>query len=203
MTPISLVLFDVNGVLYDYDRSARVAHLARVTGKEANSVDQAIWGSGLEDRGDAGTMSAGAYLRAFGRHLDYPLTAAEWADALLASLTPIPAMLSLAALVGRRAELGVLTNNNLLVRDRMDQLFPGLRPIFGGAICVSSQFRVRKPEPEVYRRSVACLGHAPERSLFIDDSVANVAGAKQAGLRGHHHTDEASLAVRLRELGLL
>ena len=148
-------------------------------------------------------LSAKAYPRAFGQRLHYPLTAEEWTHALLVAVTPIPAMLSLAALVGERAKLGVLTNNSLLVRERVDQLFPGLRPIFGTAICVSSQFRIRKPEPDVYRRSVAYLGHAAEQSLFVDDSAANVAGAEQAGLLGHHHTTEAALTARMRELGLL
>jgi putative hydrolase of the HAD superfamily len=112
-------------------------------------------------------------------------------------------MLALAARVGRRARLGVLTNNNLLVRDRMDVLFPELRPLFGPAICVSSEFAVRKPEPEVYRRTVARLGVAAEACLFVDDSAANVGGAERAGLLAHHHTDEAALAARLTSLGLL
>jgi HAD superfamily hydrolase (TIGR01509 family) len=203
MSPISLVLFDVNGVLYHYDKAARVAHLARLTGQQPAAVDRALWGSGFEDRGDAGEMDAGFYLRGFGACLGHPLTVDEWTDALLAALTPIPAMLALAERVGRRARLGILTNNNLLVRDRIDLLFPQLRPLFAGATCVSSEFGVRKPEPEVYRRCVARLGALPEQSLFIDDSAANVAGAEQAGLRGYRHTDEAALAARLAPLGLL
>jgi HAD superfamily hydrolase (TIGR01509 family) len=202
MSAVTLVLFDVNGVLYDYDRSVRVAHLAGATRKDPAAIDRAIWGSGFEDSGDAGAMDAAAYLRAFGRHLGHRLTADAWTDALRAGLTPIPPMLALAARLAARAKLAVLTNNNLLVRDRMDQLYPALRPIFGAAICVSSEFGIRKPEPEVYRRCLARLGVAADASLFIDDNAANVAGAEQAGLHGHHHTDEATLAARLAALGL-
>jgi len=36
----------------------------------------------------------------------------------------------------------------------------------------------------VYRRCLAEIGVAPEETLFIDDSVANVAGARAAGLVG-------------------
>jgi len=203
MSAISLVLFDVNGVLYGYDKPARVACLSRITGKAPAAIECAIWRSGFEDQGDAGAMSAEEYLHRFGQHLGHALAVNEWAEALLASLAPIPPMLLLASRIGARAKLGVLTNNNLLVRDWMDRLFPALRPIFGDTICVSSEFGIRKPEPDVYKRTVARLGAAAEQSLFIDDSAANVAGAEQAGLLGHCHTDETALVARLTTLGLL
>ena len=148
-------------------------------------------------------MSADSYLSAFSRHLGYPLTVHQWTEALAASVSPIPAALSLARRAGQRASLGVLANNNLLVRDRIDLLFPALRAIFGDSIYVSAQFGLRKPDPEIYRRALAWLGAAPGESLFIDDSAANVAGAMQAGLQGQHHTDAAGLEERLTELGLL
>ncbi len=148
-------------------------------------------------------MSAEGYLRAFSQHLGHRLRVDQWTDALAASLAPIPAALALARRVGQRAGLGVLTNNNLLVRDRMDRLFPELRAIFGDSICVSAQFGLRKPNPEVYRRAVAFLGAAPGESLFIDDSQANITGAAQAGLHVHLHTDATGLEARLTEFGLL
>jgi putative hydrolase of the HAD superfamily len=203
MTAISMVLFDLNGVLYRYDKAARVARLAGLTGQSPAAVDGALWGSGFEDLGDAGTMSSEEYLRGCGQRLAYPLSEAVWADALLAALAPIPDMLALAAQAGRRAKLGVLTNNNLLVAARMDRLFPDLRRIFGDAVCVSSQFQARKPESAAYQRCLARLGAAPEESLFIDDSAANVAGAERAGLLGHHHTDTAALVAKLTALRLL
>jgi hypothetical protein len=47
---ISLVLFDMDDVLSHYDRSARVNHLSALSGQAPETVHQAIWGSGLEDR---------------------------------------------------------------------------------------------------------------------------------------------------------
>ena len=111
-----------------------------------------------------------------------PLTLDAWIGALRAALTPLPEALGLAAAVGRRARIAVLTNNNLLVAREIDSIFPELRPIFGDNIFVSAQFRARKPDPEVYRRCLARLGAAPEAALFVDDSAKNVAGAEHAGL---------------------
>ena len=202
MSAVLLLVFDVNGVLYDYDKSKRLAHLAAIAGVDPAAVDRAVWGSGFEDRGDAGGMDAATYLREFGSHLGFPLTVEAWTDALRASLTPIAPMLALAARTAKRAKLAVLTNNNLLVRDRMDRLYPALRPIFGDRICVSSEFGIRKPETDVYRRCLARLGEPAAASLFIDDNAVNVAGAEQAGMLGHLHTSEAALVAKLAELGL-
>lgn len=200
--PIRLLLFDINGVLYDYDRPARIARLASITGRTPAAIDTAIWTSGFEDRGDAGDMDAAAYLAEFGARLGFPLTLAQWEQAAQASLAPVPDMLAIAERLRGSVALAALTNNNLLVRDRMDSLFPALRPIFGDRMFASSAFRLRKPDPAVYRHALAALGAAPEATLFIDDSRANVEGAVAAGLHGHHHTDAAAFAARLASFGL-
>jgi len=200
---ISTVLFDMNDALFRYDRSVRVARLARLCGKPASAVEAAIWGSGFEDAGDCGAMDADAYLAGFAERLDYPLAIDEWAEALRAAVTPIPETLALAALVGRRARIAVLTNNNLMVKRAVDAIFPQLRPIFGGDFFVSAEFRARKPEPEAYVGCLARLGAAPEATLFVDDSANNVAGAERAGLRGHLYRSREALNEALGAEGLL
>jgi glucose-1-phosphatase len=200
---ISTVLFDMNDVLCRYDREARIAHLARATGKSLAFVEGAVWGSGYEDLGDSGAVDAEGYLAGFVERLGGGLTLDAWSGALRAALTPMPKALELAAAVARRASVAVLTNNNLLVKREIDAIFPELRPIFGSNIFVSAEFRSRKPDPEVYRRCLARLGAAPEAALFVDDSSSNVAGAERAGLSGFLYADADALAERLRRAGLL
>jgi glucose-1-phosphatase len=200
---ISTVLFDMNDVLCRYDREARIAHLARASGKSPAFVEAAVWASGYEDLGDAGAMDAEGYLAGFAERLGGGLTLDVWTRALRAALTPLPKVLELAAAVGRRASVAVLTNNNLLVAREIDAIFPELRPIFGRNIFVSAEFRARKPDPEVYRRCLARLGAAPEAALFVDDSSRNVAGAENAGLSGYIYVGADALAERLSRAGLL
>ncbi len=200
---ISTVLFDMNDVLFRCHRGARIAHLARISGKPAAAVEAAIWGSGFEDSGDAGAMDADAYLAGFGERLGWPLTRDEWAEALRAAVTPIPETLALASLVRRRARVAVLTNNNLMVKRAVDAVFPELRPIFGEDFFVSAKFRARKPEPEAYLGCLARLGAAAAGALFIDDSASNAAGAEGAGLRVHLYRTPAELEGALKLEGLL
>ena len=45
---ISTVLFDMNDVLYSYDRSVRVTHIARIRREPTTAVAEAIWELGFE-----------------------------------------------------------------------------------------------------------------------------------------------------------
>ena len=182
---ISTILFDMNDVLYSYDRSVRMAHIARICGEPAAAVAEAIWASGFEDSGDNGVMDADAYLSGFGERLGRRLTQDEWTAALRAAVSPIAETLTLAASVRRQVRVAVLTNNNLLVKRTVDTVFPELRPIFGRDFFVSAEFHARKPEPEAYLRCLARVGAAADATLFVDDSAKNVAGAERAGLRAH------------------
>jgi len=43
---------------------------------------------------------------------------------------------------------------------------------------------IRKPDPEIYRRTADRLGVAPEACVFLDDSADNVRAATELGMRG-------------------
>ncbi len=193
----------MNEVLCRYDRDARVACLARVCAKAPSFVEAAIWGSGYEDLGDFGAMGAESYLSGFGARLGYALTLGQWIAALRGAVTPLPEALALAEKIARKARVAVLTNNNLLVAREIDAIFPELRLIFGDRIFVSAEFRARKPDPEAYLRCLARLGAAPDETLFVDDSAANVAGAERAGLVGHVYAGVDTLTAALRRERLL
>ena len=200
---VSLVLFDMDNVLCRYDRAVRVAHLSRLCGRSPGEVEAAIWGSGFEALGDAGAIGAEDYLRGFGARLGCALTLEEWLAARKAAMAPAREVLDLVRAVRARARVAVLTNNSTIVRDRIDDFLPELRPLFGEAVFASAGFRLAKPDPEIYRRCLAALGTAPAETLFVDDLAENVAGAERAGLRGHRYTEVQPLAAVLAQHGLL
>lgn len=199
---IALVLFDMNGVLCRYEKAKRIAVLSRLSGRTPEEIDAAIWGSGFEDLGDAGTLDAAAYLHGFGAAIGYPLTLAEWTEAQAAAMTPMVEMLDFARRVAAKTRVAVLTNNNTLIRNQISVLFPELPGIFGNAIHVSAEFGARKPEAACFLRCLAALGAAPAETLFVDDGAANVAGAEKAGLLAHHFHDQAALESLLTQLHL-
>jgi glucose-1-phosphatase len=201
--PIRLVLFDMEGVLSHYDRTARVEHLAATSGQTEDTVRYAIWGSGLEARADAGQISDDDYLSELGALLNYPINRTEWLAARHASITPNEPVLALASQVAERGEIAVLTNNCRLFTDHVDYLNPPVARLFGSRVYSSASFGAAKPAAQTYLGCVEQIGVPAAETLFIDDTEANVTGAINAGLRGHRFIDAAGLAEALRRHALL
>ncbi|MFM0323574.1 HAD family hydrolase [Caballeronia glebae] len=200
---ISLVLFDMEGVLTHYDRDVRVAHLAATTHSAPDTVRHAIWGSGLEARADAGIIDEKEYLATLGAMLDYPLSKDEWLASRRASSTPNERTLALAAQLRTSRAIAILTNNCHLVTDHLGYLNPAVDRLFGNAVYSSASFGATKPAAQTYLRCVDKIGARPEETLFIDDTDANVRGALDAGLIGYKFEDANALEVEFERLGLL
>ena len=203
VTEISLILFDLNGVLYLYDRAARIARLSLATKRSPDYVKAAIWDSGFEDNGDTGALDAAGYLRGFGACLGCDLSESDWVTAQQAAVTPVAATLALLSRIRPNVRCAVLTNNNLLVLKHFSILYPEVAGLVGDRACVSAEFGARKPDADVYRKCLVRLAAAPAETLFVDDSPANVAGARMAGLVGHDYAGAEALAVELDSGGLL
>jgi putative hydrolase of the HAD superfamily len=67
----------------------------------------------------------------------------------------------------------------------------------------SSHVQVCKPDPRIFSLAAAHYQTEPANCLLIDDHPANVQAARQAAWQAELFTDAASLAVSLRERGLL
>jgi glucose-1-phosphatase len=200
---LSLVLFDMEGVLTHYDRDARTAHLAASTGCAPDAVRHAIWGSGLEARADAGEIGDDDYLAALGAMLNRRIDRATWLEARRASITPNAQTLALAERVAKRCEIAILTNNCRLVTDHLDYLNPAVDALFGQAVYSSASFGATKPAAQAYLGCVGRIGAQPSRTLFIDDTAANAQGASDAGLIGYQYESAEALEKELERFGVL
>jgi putative hydrolase of the HAD superfamily len=200
---ISLALFDMDDVLVHYHRSARVAYLAALSNRSPEEVANAIWGSGLEAKADAGLVDNVAYLRETGDLLGCRVSIDEWLRSRRESMSPNLEVLALAAEVSKTCMIAVLTNNPQLVAENIAYLCPPVAEVFGKNVFASASFNAAKPAPETFLKCIGSLGVTPSESLFVDDLEANVAGARDVGLLGHVFTDAAALSEELRKHRLL
>jgi putative hydrolase of the HAD superfamily len=200
---ITLVLFDMEGVLSHYDRDVRAEHLAACVGCTPQAVRHAIWGSGLEARADAGEIGDDEYLRELGILLNHPISRDDWLAARHASITPNEDALALAAKVAERSRIAVLTNNCRLLTDNIGYLNPPVARLFGSHVYSSALYGAAKPAPQTYLRCVDQLGVPPAETLFVDDTDANVNGAIDAGLQGHRFVSVDALSHELQARGLI
>ena len=194
---INAVVFDMDGVLCRYRIERRLALLASWSGLSPDAIHAAIWRSGFEDEAERGVVSADEYLRGFGERMGYPLSAAQWVEARRAAIEPDLAVLSLARQLSTDHPVGMFTNNPLLLKRHIAEVFPAVPDIFGPRAIFSAELGRSKPDPEAFRRLAARLGLAPDEILYFDDDVTYVAGAREAGLSAHPVGEAADVRTGL------
>ncbi|GAJ94702.1 HAD family phosphatase [Agrobacterium sp. SHOUNA12C] len=69
-------------------------------------------------------------------------------------------------------------------------------------VTVSGDIGLIKPDVAIYERHVKSFGLDPASTIFIDDSLANVEGAKAAGWHAVHFTGAAKLRSDLAAYGI-
>jgi putative hydrolase of the HAD superfamily len=199
-TPPSLVLFDLDGVLVSYSHRIRCETLGAAIGRTHDAVFSALFDTGIEPQYDAGLIDDDAYLAALSDALDCTIALPQWLAARSASMQCEPATCERIAALAGRADVAVLTNNGPLVLDslpaRLTDVIPRER------IFCSHVLGVSKPAPICFLRVVETLGHAPNRTLFLDDNFANVQGARTAGLQSEQVHAPGEIAGILRDYGL-
>jgi glucose-1-phosphatase len=142
-------------------------------------------------------------VRELSQRIGAELTLDDCIAARAAAMSADEEVLALANRAAKSARLAILTNNGLLLRDYLPRICPPLFPLFAERVTCSAQFRLRKPDPEIYRRCLAHLGVRPEQALFIDDKPINAQGARAAGLMAHHFRSPALLRAELQSLNLI
>lgn len=201
--PIRLVLFDFDGVLVRYAYRARLASLARVAGCTPQRVSEALFDSGLERAYDSGTIDTTTYLQRLGARIGATIDAAAWIEARVAGTQADPAVCALAASLGARVELGVLTNNGALLLDAIPRIVASLFPMLDDRVLCSGVLGTRKPDRAIFERALAHFDTPAREALFLDDLFVNVQGARDAGLHADTVGDARSLRRVLRRYGLL
>lgn len=116
-------------------------------------------------------------------------------------LRPVPGMLELVQeLKQLPCTLHLLSNAGL----RFEQ-YSRRFPVFSlfDTIDISANFRLLKPQPEIYLAILKKHGLTASDCLFIDDLSENVEGARQIGIHAVQFTGEAELRSNLQDRGIL
>ena len=177
-----LLLLDMDDVLVDYSHSIRCRVLAEMTGASEKYVHDAVFSSGLETRCDRGEFDLDMYM---------DLLRSEWGlsipgDAFIAARKQAtrvrPGMLRICEQISEQAQLGIFSNNAHWLYQNASQIVPELMPLFRQRFVCSGSIGTAKPDEFAFLQCVQRLGFAPYSTLFVDDKIKNVDGAKLAGL---------------------
>jgi HAD superfamily hydrolase (TIGR01549 family) len=97
----------------------------------------------------------------------------------------------------KKYKLGIINNGTRLTFPYFDETFK-MSETFD-VILSSGSEGVRKPDPEIYLRACGRLNVAPDQCLFMDDSTANIEGARQTGMQTVYWPDRDEGFRRFQE----
>jgi 2-haloacid dehalogenase len=69
-------------------------------------------------------------------------------------------------------------------------------------ILVSGNEGIRKPHREIYELMLSRFQIDPSAAVFIDDSIKNVEGSELVGIKGIHFTNASNLKGSFKDLGI-
>lgn len=203
MSNINTIIFDLGGVLIDWDPR----HLYRKLFADASEMEYFlahICTPDWNEQQDAGYPTARATAEKIAEFPEYTEAIQAfygcWAEMLNG---PIESTVRLLDQLARQHTFRLLALTNWshetwpVALDRYDFL-----SYFEG-ILVSGQEKLRKPDPAFYRLLFRRYEVDPARAFFIDDNLRNVEAGRRLGLKSHHFHSSSLLAEDLQQLGIL
>ncbi|MBF2716933.1 HAD family hydrolase [Agrobacterium vitis] len=104
-------------------------------------------------------------------------------------------------LIDEGRDVTMLTNFAADTFTEAREMFPFLNRPRG--VTVSGEIGLIKPDVAIYHRHATDFGLDPAHSIFIDDSLPNVVGAKAAGWQAVHFESPEKLKADLTNVGVL
>jgi len=198
--PMRHVIFDIGGVLIDYDFRRLARALAAATGADETRLPP-LFEKDVVEEVETGRIDPEEFFRRTMSPELPGLSYDEWVAAWMDNYSvngPGWALLEEARDDGRT--VSVLSNLSPYNQRAIDRKWPHFFKATHHNF-YSYDLGCHKPDPEIYRAVCRALGAAPGECVFLDDLESNVEGARAAGLHAFRFTNDDIPEIR-RALGL-
>jgi 2-haloacid dehalogenase len=203
MNPVKTVIFDLGGVLIDWNPR----YLYRKILKDENEVDfflNNICTSEWNDQQDAGRSFEEATLELIRKHPEWEEAISAWYGRWQETIRgPIDDTVEVLQKIKESGNyrLYALTNWSAETFPWAYKTFEFL--LWFEGIVVSGDEKTRKPFPEFYQILFDRYQVDPGEAIFIDDNIKNVEGAKDVGMRAIHFQSAEQLKKQLPLYGIV
>src|SRR6185437_5666890 len=192
-------IFDYGGVLAYHQTDADQARLADIAAIPRDLFSNLYWDTRLDY--DKGSVTAAEYWGNIARGAGKTLSAAvieEIVDADNRSWMQFDDEMWnwIAELRAAGKRVAMLSNMPRDLGEALASQTDRLRAF--DHVTVSYDIHSAKPEPAIYQHCLAGIGTAPERTIFLDDRIANVRGAESLGIHAIEFLNRDDVLSRLR-----
>jgi len=192
------VFFDLGGVIQRTEYQAPREHLAQRLATEYENLVRLVFQSETSRKASLGEISAGEHWLSVTRKLNRPESEAKiLRDEFFAGDITDRNLLDFIRSLRPRFKTGLISNawgdlREWIIAEKFEDAFDGM--------VISAEIGVMKPKPEIYLLALKQLGVSPAESIFVDDFIENVEGARAVGMSAIQFRDVDQAVSQLKAL---
>lgn len=176
------IIFDLGKVIFDYSFSRAYQFWATVSGKHLDDIKNKFLFDETFERFERGEISIEQFRATISKRLELNVTDEDfdngWCKTFLDCYDGTNQLL---ADLKKHYRLVALTNTNILHERIWKEKFADTLTNFEKIFC-SHLIGTRKPEEQSYKIVLEYLQLEPSETIFIDDNINNINGAKKLGI---------------------
>ena len=194
---VEAFIFDIGNVLLRFDYSRAYATMRR----SGEDPDMAVLES-LAKRYECGEVARADFLRQLSEVFGHAGSTEDLSRAWQDIFVPNFPMWEVVERLHAKYPLYLLSNTNCLHHEFIEAEYRIFEKFADGVF--SYRAGLLKPEPEIFELAICQFGVRPRVTVYVDDLVPNVEGAKAAGLRGilYHPDAHEKFLAELRMLAV-
>jgi putative hydrolase of the HAD superfamily len=198
MENIDAIIFDLGGVLIDIDYTKTRQAFENLGISNFNELYSQANQQDLFDRFEIGQISGQHFINSLLNYFTEPISPNKVVHAWNAMLLDFKLdKLTLLEKLAPKHSLFLLSNTNELhvpvVRQRLAKLTAKPLEAYFSKVYFSHDLGLRKPNSEIFEFVCSENNLNPSTTLFIDDSIQHIEGAKKCGLQTIHLTPDKDL----------
>jgi putative hydrolase of the HAD superfamily len=189
---IKNIIFDLGGVILNIDYNKTIASFKSLGIPEFELMFTQAKQEHLFDKFETGEIHSNDFLNGLMEKMPNHVSKNEIKQAWNDMLLDLPSTrLILLSKLKSKYQTSLLSNTNEIhieafhdIIERENQI-DSLTPFFE-SVYFSCRMGLRKPDPKIFEYVCNEQKYEPSKTLFIDDSLQHVEGAKKAGLKAFH-----------------
>lgn len=189
MKKIKTILFDLGGVLVDYDRSICIESFKKIGYEDAENLLNPYKQEGIFLKLEEGLIEPSELHQEIRNKTGKNIDAQLIDQALISFLIDIPEykLTLLTTLKNQGYKIAMLSNTNIIMMNWMRETCFKKQGLtiddYFDELFLSYELKCVKPHKEIFEKMIALSGMNPKETLFIDDGYQNIKTASTMGFK--------------------
>lgn len=188
LSELETIIFDLGEVIVDLDPQAVIMEFSYLTDGKGKDLKELMVGSPYLFEYETGQIDDHTFIAAINELFESQITYEQFYHAWNLMIKDIPKKrLDLIKELQKTHQVLILSNTNAMHEQKFEQMMldvmnSTMRDLVETAY-YSHDIGLRKPNANIYEFVIADKSLNPEKSLFLDDKLENIVGAKGVGLK--------------------